>query len=103
MQHQQLAAEGRPYSSIPNCRVPLIVAYPCLFLTYLIMSRLFPYDHTMVTYVSHFDRQSAAALLTRVNTRKRVLQLSYIIYSLCCNFNPRFRSNNLDKLVSSNR
>src|SRR4051794_14265631 len=32
---------------------------------------------------SHFDRQSAGALLTRVNTRKRVHHLSYIIYSLC--------------------
>jgi hypothetical protein len=39
---------------------------------------------------SHFDRQSAGALLTRVNTRKRVLQLFYIDYSLCCNFNSRF-------------
>ncbi|KAI8417120.1 hypothetical protein FOFC_03433 [Fusarium oxysporum] len=33
-----------PHSSIPNCRVPLIVAYPCLLLRCLTISGLFPFN-----------------------------------------------------------
>ncbi|KAH7231632.1 uncharacterized protein BKA55DRAFT_192899 [Fusarium redolens] len=58
---------GFAYSSIPNCRVPLIVAYPCSLLKCLSISGLFPYAHTMATYLSRFDRRPGGALLTRVN------------------------------------
>jgi hypothetical protein len=42
------------YSSIPNCRVPRIVAYPCLFLTCLFISYLFLFDYMIVSYVFLF-------------------------------------------------
>jgi hypothetical protein len=66
-----------PYSSIPNCRVPLIVAYPCILLKYLSISGLFPcnpyYDHLFVLM-----RSTVCARVTYAC--ERVLYLTHIIY-----------------------
>jgi hypothetical protein len=60
---KKYANEMTTYSSILNCRLPQIVAYPLFILTYTSISGLFP----CIDFHSDYNRYSTYALPTRLN------------------------------------